>query len=61
MDFLDMECKKMGYTVLKGDPYYKYFAGTMEFKAGPSEGTTNIVWVATYVTIDYEDVPPVQV
>lgn len=33
----------------------------MEFKAGPSEGTTNIVWVATYVTIDYEDVPPVQV
>lgn len=49
MDTFDDAAKKLGYTVLKGDPRYKYFAATMQFSAGPSAGSTTAVWVATYV------------
>lgn len=49
IDFVDDAAKKFGYTVLKGDPRYKYFAATQQFSAGPSAGSATAVWEATYV------------
>lgn len=49
MDLFDDAAKKLGYTVLKGDPRYKYFSATMQFSPGPGEGSTTAVWVASYV------------
>jgi len=51
MDLFDDATKKLGYTVIKGDPRYKYFAATMQYTPGPTEGTTTATWVATYVPV----------
>jgi len=49
MDLFDDASKKIGYTVLKGDPRYRHMSATMQFKDGPRDGTTTAEWVATYV------------
>ncbi len=49
MDVFDDATKTISYTVLKGDPRYKYFAASFQFSPGPREGSTTAVWVARYV------------
>lgn len=49
MDLFEFANKKMGYTVIKGDPHYHYLTAVMQYKEGPREGTTTGVWDATYV------------
>lgn len=49
MDVFDDAARKLGYTVLKGDPRYKFFSATMQFSRGPREGTTTAAWVASFV------------
>ncbi|XP_024392222.1 uncharacterized protein [Physcomitrium patens] len=48
MDLFDKETRKLGYTVLKGDPRYWCFKATMQFNEGPTKGTTEGLWMASY-------------
>lgn len=52
MDVLDDATKKVGYTVLKGDPRFKHVSAVMEFTPGPTEGTTTATWTATFVPVE---------
>jgi hypothetical protein len=49
MDLFDDATRKLRYTILKGDPRYKYFSATMQFTPGPSDGSSTAVWIASYV------------
>lgn len=49
VDLFDHANKKMGYSVLKGDPHYRHLSATIQYKDGPRDGTTTAVWEATYV------------
>ena len=48
METCDNATKKLGYSLLKGDPRYMYFTATEQFAPGPEEGTTMATWVATF-------------
>jgi len=52
LDVLDSATKKVGYTVLKGDPRFKHVSAVMQFAAGPTKGTTTATWTATYVPVE---------
>jgi len=52
LDVLDSATKKVGYTVLKGDPRFKHVSAVMQFAPGPTEGTTTATWTATYVPVE---------
>lgn len=49
IDINDPSTKTWGYTVLQGDPKYKYLSATMQFLPGPQENTTTAKWVGAYV------------
>ena len=49
IDVNDGEAKRWGYTVLQGDPKYKYLSAVMQFLPGPDAGTTTAKWVGVYV------------
>jgi hypothetical protein len=49
IDVNDGATRKWGYTVLQGDPKYKYLSAVMQFLPGPEEGTTTAKWVGVYV------------
>jgi hypothetical protein len=61
LDLMDREDKKMGFTVLKGDPRFKLYTATMQFMDGPRGNTTTAVWKVIYITVGDEDVPPIHV
>ena len=44
----DDAAKKLGYSLLNGDPRYMYFTATEQFAPGPEDGTTIATWVATF-------------
>lgn len=52
LDVLDSASKKVGYTVLKGDPRFKHVSAVMQFAPGPTAGTTTATWAATYVPVE---------
>ena len=52
MDVMDNGSKKVGYTVVKGDPRFKHVSAVMQFGPGPTEGTTSATWTATYVPVE---------
>ncbi|KAG0606201.1 hypothetical protein M758_9G121800 [Ceratodon purpureus] len=49
IDINDGATKTWGYTVLQGDPKYKYLSAVMQFLPGPEEGTTTAKWVGVYI------------
>jgi hypothetical protein len=49
IDHNDGATRTWGYTVLQGDPKYKYLSAVMQFLPGPEEGTTLAKWVGVYV------------
>jgi hypothetical protein len=51
LDFFDEAHKAIGYTVLEGDPRYLFFSGVMKFVPGPTAGTTEATWTATYIPV----------
>jgi hypothetical protein len=51
MDFFDDAGKALGYTVLEGDPRYHHFSAVMKLLPGAAAGTTNAMWMATYVPV----------
>lgn len=52
LDVFDEERKRVGYTVIRGDPRFKHVSAVMEFVPGPTEGTTTATWTATYVPMN---------
>jgi len=48
---LDEATKKVGYTVIKGDPRFKHVSAVVQYAPGPTEGTTAATWTATYVPV----------
>jgi hypothetical protein len=51
LDVFDEATKKVGYTVLKGDPRFKHVSATMQFAPGPNPFSTTATWTATYVPV----------
>lgn len=51
LHLLDEANKKVGYTVIRGDPRFKHVQAVMEFAPGPTAGTTKATWTATYVPV----------
>jgi len=51
LHLLDEATKKMGYTVIKGDPRFKHVSAVVEYAPGPTAGTTTATWTATYVPV----------
>jgi hypothetical protein len=52
LDVFDEERKRVGYTVIRGDPRFKHVQAVMEFIPGPTAGTTTATWTATYVPMN---------
>lgn len=52
LDVFDEEKKRVGYTVIRGDPRFKHVQAVMEFVPGPTAGTTTATWTATYVPMN---------
>jgi len=57
IDHNDSVSRTFGYTVLQGDPKYKYLSAVMQFLDGPVEGTTVAKWVGVYVP-QADTIPP---
>ncbi|KAG0568288.1 hypothetical protein KC19_6G009700 [Ceratodon purpureus] len=58
IDINDCVNKKWAYTVLQGDPKYKYLSAVMDFLPGPKEGTTTATWMGVYVPQNNTVPPP---
>lgn len=58
IDVNDAATKRWGYTVLQGDPKYKYLSAVMQFLPGSEEGTTLAKWVGAYVPHNPTITPP---
>lgn len=52
LDVFDEATKRVGYTVIRGDPRFKHVSAVMHFVPGPMEGTTTATWTATYVPVN---------
>ncbi|XP_024380963.1 uncharacterized protein [Physcomitrium patens] len=52
VDVFDDAEKKVGYTVLKGDPRFKYVTAVVQYAPGPTAGTTTATWNATFVPVE---------
>lgn len=52
LDVFDEATKRVGYTVIRGDPRFKHVSAVMHFVPGPTEGTTTATWTATYVPMN---------
>ncbi|XP_024368704.1 uncharacterized protein [Physcomitrium patens] len=57
IDVNEAATKRWGYTVLQGDPKYKYLSAVMQFLPGAEEGTTLAKWVGIYVPHN-QNIPP---